>query len=313
MSNPEFDREAILRKIKAMLELADPERGGTQGEIENAAKMAKMLMDRYNVSMLEVMREKKDDPNTFTSKEATFAVSKLKQWHWSLARAISRIVNTKYYSSGDWGVSEREKGKKNGHSFRLSKMCFFGMKENVEIACDLFDKWCHRIDAMATEATRKYIEELTVEFAEEMMRQEVKQVRHLRGLGEMSPQTWRTSWLDGCLNGIHSAIHEEEERAEDEERMAAGLKPLSGLTHSERRDILREEERAKEQGKDQPVMTFALALVATREIVEEKYQDFSQHFRKLRSTASSHTNYDGFSKGRSVGKGIRLNSKELGG
>jgi hypothetical protein len=312
------ERDVILAKIRKMLELADPERGGTQGEIENAARMAKMLLDKYNISMLEVMNERKSDPNLFTSREATYAVSQMKAWHWSLARAIDRIVGTRHYSTGAIGKSAKSAKTARGDTFfRLNKMCFYGMEENIKVACDLFDKWCVRIDNMAKEATRVYIQELEEEFAEEMLDQRVKQVRHLRGLGDRSPQTWRTSWLDGCVSGIHSALHDEEERQADEERKAQGKQPLSGLSYLQKREVLRMEREAEEArlagGGEEIVkpMTTALALQTYREKVDEAYTDFSSGFRKLKSAASSRTNYGAYEKGNKVGKTIRLNSKEL--
>jgi hypothetical protein len=312
------ERDKILQRVKNMLNLANPENGGTQGEIENAARMAKALMDKYNIEMLEVMREKKDDPMTFTSQVTSFSVSKLKQWHWSLARAINRIVGTKSYSQGDWGKSEREKGNKKVGNFRLQRMCFFGAAENVKIACDLFDKWCVRIDSMASEAVRVYIKDLTEEFAEEMLDQGVKQVRHLRGLGDRSPQTWRTSWNDGCLSGIHSAITQEEEAREDEERKAQGKRPLSGLSWRDALKIKQQEEREEEARKVAGALpvgnqTTALALASYAEIVQEKYDEFAmmKGMRSLKTQASRNTNYDAFGKGREVGSKIRLNSKEL--
>jgi hypothetical protein len=316
------EREKWMSKIRGMLALADPERGGTQSEIEAAAAMAKRLMDKYNISMLDVMNEEKMDPNLFVAKTSSFSVSKMKAWHWALARAIGRIFGTRYYSSGSWGKSERDKNNTHKGNYRIAHMTFFGIKTNVEVACEMFDKWAYRIDQMATVATSDYLEEMKEEFEEEMMLQHVKQVRHLQGLGDRSPQTWRTSWLDGCLAGIHTALTEEEEKREDADRMAQGKKPLSGLHYSERCDVLRrereEEERKKRAGvlASGPVVTSSsTALALYSEKVDKAYDEHSLTIglRHVRSSASNKTNYSGFEQGHKVGKGIRLNSKEIGG
>lgn len=312
----ERTREEIMKKVRALLNMADPERGGSQQEIETAAKHAKRLMDEYNIEMLEVMNEVGDNPNLFVSKEATYAVAKMKAWHWSLARAIGRIVGTRHYSMGSWGHSERRKrDAKKAPNMRITYMCFFGMKANVEVACDLFDKWCHRIDQMGTEAVSEYIEELEEEFAEEMEEQGVTQIRFLKGLEDRHPQTWRTSWLDGCLNGIHSALYEEEKRREDEARVAMGRQPISHLSYREQRAVLAEEEKQEAAGALPAVTTGSpvTALALYQEKVDKAYDDFSTGFRKVRSSASSKTNYSGFERGHAVGKKIRLNSKELNG
>lgn len=314
------ERENILKKIRAMLELANPENGGTQGEIENAAKMAKMLMDKYNISMLDTMQEKKDDPKLFTEKTTTYATSKMKAWHWSLARAIDRIVGTRHFSMPSWGKSTRESKSKKKGNFRIASMTFFGLPNSVQIACDLFDKWVERIDLMGTTAVSEYITELEEEFAEEMLFQGVKQVRFLQGLGDRHPQTWRTAWLDGVVAGIHQALHDEEEAREDAERVAQGLKSLKGLSHKEKRDILRQEEEARQALEISgqiasgaiPVNTStALALFSDK--VDEAYTERSKNFRSVRSSSSGRSNWNAFSKGHSVGKNIRLNSKELKG
>lgn len=298
------DRESILKKIRALAELANPENNPFPAEVAAAAAKMQALMDEYNVSMADVIITQTEKEVGFTSATCEIIFGQLKTWHWGLARAIARITGTRHYASGRWGYTARElyaqkndekRKKSRGHS-----MAFFGLPEAVKLACELFDKWAVRIDEMAVKATSDYCEEMQADefWQEQIEMQGVKQFRHLRGLGDDHPTVWRNSWLAGVVAGIHQALSEQEEAREPK---PAESKRPDAIVYG---DPIHFEKESK-----QNVVT-ALAIVNTA--VTKAYVEFAKGFSKA-GASHSNTNYSAHSAGVAVGRSLNLTAKELKG
>jgi hypothetical protein len=206
-------RDKILGTVRKLAQMANPENGAFPQEIATASAKMQILMDQYNISMSEVLFEeqnKNGKKQEFDSATSQGMLGAVKRWHWTLARDIAKITGTKYYASGSYGATLRDKSKTNvrGHC-----MSFFGIGQACTLAAELFDEWVVLIDDMGKKAVATYIQEMTILYEEEMKFQGVKQFRHLSGLGDEHPNVWRNSWLEGVAMGImYSLLEQEKER-----------------------------------------------------------------------------------------------------
>lgn len=204
MSLTNEEREKILAKIRALANMANPENGAYEQEIETASKAMQRLMDQYSIGLAEVMAASADGKGSleFTTEVSSSLIGSLKQWHWGLGRVISKITGTKYFATSRYGRTVRDpKGKeKNGHS-----MSFFGTEQTAKLATQLFDVWVIDIDRMATKAVSDYMKELKEQYADEMEASGIKDIRHMH-LGNDHPNTYRDSWLAGVITGIDAAL-----------------------------------------------------------------------------------------------------------
>lgn len=207
------ERNKILDKMRKLAAMADPERGGFENEVAVAAAKLQAMMDQYNITLAEILNHEADGtskPSIHFHQYTSLSIfGGLKAWHWSLARAISRIANTKYFGSVNYGPSTRD-GK---HILGWS-MTFFGSEESIKMAGDLFDEWADTIDKMATKETSRYCSDMEDEnwVKELKIYYGVKQFRHIPRLGDSHPNVWRQSWLDGVLWGIHDALGAQEKK-----------------------------------------------------------------------------------------------------
>jgi hypothetical protein len=221
MFNNSEEREKILAKIRALANMANPENGAFEQEIETASKAMQRLMDQYNVSLVEVMTEQSNsDVNfEFVKEKSTVLLGIMKKWHWGLAKAISQITGTRYYSTAGIGKTARDPNGKDKHGRRMS---FFGTSQATQLAVELFDMWVIDIDAMAVKETSEYIKNLKEKYAVEMEIEDIKDVRHMY-LGNEHPNVWRNSWLEGVVAGINYALREAEQERTDETSTAIAV------------------------------------------------------------------------------------------
>lgn len=194
----DVDRNKIIMQVKKLSELANPENGGYENEVSVAAAKMQQLMDKYNISLLEVMQADEISPSSilFEQLEATIFLPRLAPWHWKLARAIGYITSTKHYSTSKFGNFERHQGW--GSTF-----CFFGNIESCRTATFLFDKWVVEFNQMATQATSQYCKEKCAEYgAKNAYRINYRyQAEH--------PNAFRNSWLIGCANAVATAAYDQ--------------------------------------------------------------------------------------------------------
>lgn len=257
-------RESILNKVKGLAAIANPESGAFPGEIANASAVMQRLMDKYQTSWEEVVLTQKEVSDHFVGIDSQSIIGSFRVWHWALGRVIARITGTKHYRTGAFGTTLRDKKKKT-HGKR---MCFFGSESTAQVAADLFDLWVVLIDDMAKAATAEYVRKMTIDCADDMREQGVRQFRHLQGLGTLHPNIWRDSWLEGVIAGINSALYEAE-HARDEQT--------------------------------------STALMVIQEKVLVAYEEFSAGWQSV-NTSSRSGNLAAYKAGVAKGKTINLNS-----
>jgi hypothetical protein len=278
------EHDRILGRIQSLAVMADPERGGTPGEVENAAKLMKQLMDRYNISLLDVMSAEEDDPNNFIEFISETLLGQTKPWHWGLARAIATITSTKYYAAWAWGKTMRDPSKE----VKGRRMAFFGTKGGVQSAAWLYDTWVHTIDDMAKKATGEYCarvcEELGVTSA------------FKAGLrGEEHPNTWRSSWTTGVIAGINNVLWEQQKEQREADRAKEEAAKLAAV---------------ELQAGEAAPMTTTSALMVLSGKIDLAYKQFSREFKSVK-TGARLGNYGAYAQGVKVGRGINLNAKRL--
>lgn len=289
----------ILKKIRALATMADPTRGGSPQEVETAAKHMQKLMDQYNISLLEVMNTAEGKTaETFGSMTCEGLLGAVKQWHWALAHVIGRIMSTKPWAIGGYGTTARAKmlGVK-GIGTRGHRMSFFGAKQGCEASCELFDLWLVELDRMAVNATSEYVKAMQRDpgWQELMAEQGVSQFRHLKGLGSAHPTVWRGSWLNGLISGINKALGESEV-----ERKQLGTPAQASLTDLWRGDPI------------VPLNNVQTGITLFKREVETAYQAFhKQQGIRTVSASSTRANWDAHSRGKAVGKQIKLTSRRL--
>ena len=290
--------ENILKKIRALATMADPTRGGSKAEVEMAAKHMQKLMDQYNVSLLEVLQDPAQTTVEFVKVTCSSLLGAVKPWHWALAGVIGRIMSTKHFATGGFGVVERaarlgDKAKDiKGH-----RMSFFGAQQSCDASCELFEMWLVELDRMAVNATAEYIKEMTADpgWQDLMEEQGVEQFRHLRGLGSAHPTVWRASWLMGLLAGIESVLKENEAQRKQEP-----VNVQASLTDTWRGDPI------------VPLNNLHTGMVLFTRELTTAYAAY-QKAQGMRTVSSSRPrlNIDAHSRGKAVGKQINLTSKRI--
>lgn len=289
------DRDRILETVRKLAAMASPESGAFPQEIATASAKMQSLMEQYTISMSEVLFVKENSNGNrreFDSASSKGMLGALKRWHWQLARDIAKITGTKHYASSGYGATLRDKNaRSHGHH-----MSFFGLNQSCQLAADLFDEWVVLIDDMGKKATADYVRELTIIYRKEMQFQDVKQVRHLTGLGDEHPNIWRNSWLEGVATGIMSSLLEQ------------GKKEHPRYEHHPRTEAGKRERAAHPEYATQTTST-ALAMVTTA--VEVAYKDFSRNFRHMGGSSSSGRNIFAYGAGHAVGKTLKIGSKKI--
>lgn len=270
-------RTKILSTIRSMARIADPEHGASIGEMSNASALMQKLMDKYLISMAEVMAEDIGSPEkefAYAQKSAQAILGKLRQWHWVLARLVGRITHTRHFSTSQRSEEARRttKGKKLKYG---STMAFYGHEQNVNLACDLYDDWLVRLTSMASNATEKYKTELLFQLNEEAKRLGEDLITDLyrRDLGNLHPNTYRMSWLLGCLQAMNMAVYEEEDKREE-------------ITST--------------------------AIVLYDNNLKDAWIKYSSGMQRAsNSSKENRVNWEGMDDGASVGKGLKIDRKEL--
>lgn len=201
------ERERILSTIRKLAELANPEHNAFENEIANASAKMQELMDKYNISLLEVMNTSQRSEDLFDQVTCDVILGSVKTWHWAMAHCIDRITQTKHFSTGRFGKS------KYGKNVRGASMSFFGAPDSIATAKFLFDKWIVTIDNMAKQETAAYCEHLTFTYGV------TNPIKNFRKIMQQSdalldendhPNAWRQSWLRGVIAGINAALDEQE-------------------------------------------------------------------------------------------------------
>lgn len=215
-------RKKIIDTIAKMQRIANPDSKAFQGEMDNASRMAKELMEKYIITEEElhaaaVEEQIREVEEAYKEYAAEQTIHGLKQWHWDLARLISRITHTRYYSSSYRGTG---------------KMKFFGQETNAEIAAAMYAEWLPTIEHMAYRALVEYARELERKYDYKAWERGKNawvaggnDRRDYPKFQETIPHheratNFKSSWLTGCLRGMREVI-DEQERARDRQATSA--------------------------------------------------------------------------------------------
>lgn len=215
MSTSPERRKKILEQIAKLQRIANPDSNAFQGEINNATRMIMELMDKYNISEVDVHEanieaEKKEVEEQFKPYKAEQLIKGIKQWHWSLAHIIERVTHTKAYQKAY---------RNNGHLY------FFGSDTNAQIAAALFADWVGIIEDMSLKAVRQYAREMEKKY-DYATWEAGKRKAVAEGEGEYYPKFqdtipyrerttyFKPNWLSGCVAGMLEVVVEKE-RARD--------------------------------------------------------------------------------------------------
>jgi hypothetical protein len=135
-----LDRENVVRKIQAMLKLAQ-DSGASEGEINVALQKAHKLLEKYDLSMSDVeLKTEVEDMVTVVGGEFT----RTYQWIWDISRAIDKLCNTKCIRFG------------RGWHFRMT---FCGTRTDTATAISMFQFLFGTIQVMGKRARLPGIKE----------------------------------------------------------------------------------------------------------------------------------------------------------
>lgn len=189
----------IAAKIAAMEAMADPDRGATQSEIENATALIQKLLTKHNLSLEGARRlaagKKKADPDEIVIDRTPYHGARKFEWEELLSHNIARGFFCKVLYD------------KFGY-------LFIGTKADARIAIQTFNRVRPLIATMATRATEEY--------ANDWRGKGVFDVRQLKG--PYSLKSYKLSYLKGAAIGIGKKLAEQ--RAADEAAYAGQVTAL---------------------------------------------------------------------------------------
>ncbi len=275
-----MEKSKVLETIAKLSALSN-DSGAFQGEISTATSKIEMLMRKYSISQMEVDgfmadEQEKEMKDAFASVISEFRFRAIKKWHWDLARIISRITYTRHYSTG-------------------KRMTFFGMENNAKVASELYILWLKNIEEVAEDANKKHRRECIKKYGDRPNFFSWVSDNH----PEDDPKYFRSSWIQGCINGMWEVTREEEE----------ARNPRRHHPYNESKKGTDENPvETKEE-----VITQNNAIALYQEKVDLAYQQLSKGFRTVRTSMSKGFSSSGYEKGKSFGSSIKIGSKELGG
>lgn len=158
------ENDKIREKIRKLLALANDE-GAMKGEIDNALRFARMLMQQHNLTEEQIRADErpKTAHEAAAVAEATEYVqsthagqgSRLTAWEDTLARAVCSLIGTVQRYAGVT-LSERRTPEgvlifnpHTGQPVRAAGIVFYGPAEDVEAAKAMMHEWSLTIVAMA--------------------------------------------------------------------------------------------------------------------------------------------------------------------
>jgi hypothetical protein len=188
VQNAEQIPEAIVKKLEALFQMANPENGATENEILNATALAHKLMDKYRITADEVQSYTVGG-QTFT--EHAFELSGKKRapsiWQRLLLSTLADFNFCKTYY------------KKAIH------VCILvGKESNVQLVMSMF------------EALQPYVAARAVIAFAEMRGKNDEQSDANKGRGA----TWQDSYRIGFAHGLHAKLQAERDAAASETSQA---------------------------------------------------------------------------------------------
>jgi len=199
-----MDKQKVIELIAKMSALTE-DSGAFQGEIAAASSKIQQLMDKHAIEWNDIHShranvQEKEMAKVFTSESADFRHGAIKKWHWELARVIARATHTRHYSYG-------------------KQMTFFGVKENAEIASQLYLLWLGNIQDMAKKATRANIVSLREKYGRRpKFRQWI-----IENTDEENPRYFGASWITGCISAMNENLRGQEMEREENKASANAI------------------------------------------------------------------------------------------
>lgn len=126
-----MEKEKVLNRIRKLMALADPERGGTSGEVENATKMVSELMAKHNLVMSQVDAHNKE-PEINVEEQTAFTFRKWSRWEIELCAAMRYLCDVE-------PILSKEIALRNGKPGRVLKIKFVGERHDVAIAVEMYN------------------------------------------------------------------------------------------------------------------------------------------------------------------------------
>lgn len=131
----------IISKIKKLLALSD--RPGTLAEAKAAASRARALMDKHQVTLMDVQTEDLKDDFVEQESAASFT-SATPQWAWLFATYVAEAFDCECLRTHFQTI------KRKGSSF-----LFIGLREDAAVASFFFDRWANILHDRAVESVRE--------------------------------------------------------------------------------------------------------------------------------------------------------------
>lgn len=149
------DMEAIKNRVRKLMALANDGQA-SDGEIENAMRMAGDLIDKHHLDLEELTEEqRKRGEQDMGTGEGLTESSKFHQWETTLAWAICDLFGSvQFYMSGEKvplrknGIVQTYSGKYAGQVKMRRKIVFYGPVEEASEAGELYTEWCQLIATM---------------------------------------------------------------------------------------------------------------------------------------------------------------------
>ena len=143
----------ILDKIKKLLNLANPNNNGSEGEIQSAFTLAQKLLKKHHLTMSQITAY--DDDTTseagmfdvIESEAAKFAANILPRWMETLLRSVNTITETKTLI---------KRSSRTGSTYGNLSIVFVGDTIDVETSVELFLFLKDSVSKLSTAHSNEY-------------------------------------------------------------------------------------------------------------------------------------------------------------
>jgi hypothetical protein len=209
------DESKILEKIRKLLNVANPENNGAEGEMQTAFSMAQKLLKKHHLDMSQVMDldvENSSATGFFELKEievVRYVANTIPVWLGTIIRSVNIITETKTLI---------KRSPRDGSSYGNLSIIFVGESLDVSTASELFNFLKDAISKLS-----------------------FKHVNSIEG----KHKQWR-SFADGCASKVLDRAKELEKKCEDK----INKRTLNDLDISNR-EILDEDEEDMEVVEDE--------------------------------------------------------------
>lgn len=137
--------EKVIEKVRRLLAIGNNE-AASEAEIETVMRMANRLIAEHHLSEAELTEEPQTQYNRLEDAEKSqgfcWIGKKLYNWELALSWFVSNLTGVPFYSRNKQRkqVGGMLQFDSNGNPIEVKSMVFYGLSEDVEIACELFDE-----------------------------------------------------------------------------------------------------------------------------------------------------------------------------